>query len=270
MFNFFKKKDGEENQENSDSDEDKPKAVESTPADVTKIASELDRVKASVEGFADVRKGLTERISNLGEQVGELRAMIMDRDRSIQEVELKAIKAADLVESVQPDKLMMEVQKEDAKFEALKANLEGNESIMERVMDQLKDMRQKLEFFRGVEEVVKMSEDVKVELVEIKKVEANVHIDTDKVNTIYAELKKKFQDIDLFNDSIQEMKVKVDQNSKDSEFTKNKIGGLVSKEEMDKLVQKVQRYVDALREINKSSSLTKDVDQIKNLLESLK
>jgi len=239
-------------------------------ADMVKFSTELDRLKASVESFGEVRKGLTERLTGLNEQIGELRAMILDRDRTIQEIELKSVKAADLVESVQPDKLMIQLQKEDAKFEALKANLEGNEAIMDRIMEELKEMRKKLEFFRGVDEIVKLSEEVKKELVEIKKVEATIHVDTDKVETIYSELRKKFTEIDLFNDSLQELKVNMDQESKDVEFLKTKVSGLATKDELDRLVQKVQRYIEALQEVNKSSSLTRDVNQLKAILEGVK
>jgi hypothetical protein len=284
MLGLFKKKKepepgdpqpGEENPEGGEGGEKKP-AAEPTKlsgdasADVVKLSTEVDRMKAAIESFGEVRKGLTERISGVNEQIGELRAMILDRDRTIQEIELKALKAADLVESVHPDKLMMEIQKEDAKFEALKANLEGNEAIMNRIMEDLKEMRKKLEFFRGIDEIIKLGEEVKKELVDIKKVEATIHIDTDKVETIYAELRKKFQDIDVFNDSLQELKVTLDQNAKDVDTMKMKTSNLATKDELDRLVQKVQRYIDALKEIDKHSSLTKDVAQLKSILEGLK
>jgi len=271
---FSKKKEpepGEPGEEKKEEEKPKPtKISDSASADVVKLSTEIDRLKASVESFGEVRKGLTERITGQSEQIGELRAMILDRDRKFQEIELKAVKAADLVESVQPDKLMIQLQKEDAKFEALKANLEGNEAIMNRIMEELKEMRKKLEFFRGIEEIIKLGEEVKKELVEIKKVEATIHIDTDKVETIYAELRKKFQEIDIFKDNLNEMKVTLDQNTKDADFLKTKVSGLVSKDELEKLTSKVQRYIEALQEINKRSSLTKDVSQLKNLLEGLK
>jgi len=287
MFNPFKKK--KEEKEVADeagagetpadaTQEETPKKKEVDPthlsnsasADVIKLSTDLDRVKASVESFGEVRKGLTERITGLNEQIGELRAMILDRDRTIQALELKAVKAADLVESVHPDKLMIELQKEDAKFEALKANLEGNEAIMNRMMEELKEMRKKLEFFRGVEEIVKLSEEIKKELVDIKKVEASIHIDTDKVQTIYAEIRKKFQEIDLFSDNLKEVKIMLNQDTKDIENLKNKVFKLATKDELDKLVEKVNRYIEALQEVDKRSSLTKDVTKLKGLLESLK
>jgi hypothetical protein len=276
MFNFLKRKKKEEsNSEGGDEteDEEKPvneKQVVSSNSDVIRLATDVDRIKATVEGFAEIRKSLTERINGMSEQIGELRAMILDRDRTIQEIELKAVKAADLVESVQPDKLMVEVQKEDAKFEALKANLEGNESIMNRIMDELKEMRKKLDFFRGIDEIINLAEETKKELVEIKKVEAKIGIETDKVDTIYGELRKKFQDIDIFSSSLQEVKVNIDQNTKDLDFVKTKMSGLADKSEVDRLVQKVQRYIQALEDLNKTSSLTKDINQLKTILDGLK
>jgi len=61
----------------------------STPANLTRIATEVDRIKASVEAFGEVRKSFTERFNRTSEQIGELRAMILDRDRTIQQIELK-------------------------------------------------------------------------------------------------------------------------------------------------------------------------------------
>jgi len=81
--------------------EDKPV---SGGAQITRLSTELDRVKASVEGFQEIRKSFTERFTRISEQIGELRSMILERDKSIQEIELKAIKSADLVEAVHPEK----------------------------------------------------------------------------------------------------------------------------------------------------------------------
>jgi DNA repair exonuclease SbcCD ATPase subunit len=279
MFNFMKKKESEEEsrkaeeideEEEAEEKKEEKKQEASQSMDITRIASEIDRLKAGVESFQEVRKAYSESFDRFSEQIGELRAMILDRDRIVQEIELKAVKASDLVESVQPEKLMVSLQKQEAKTEALKANMEGNESIMERVMDELKDMRKKIEFFRGVEEIVNLSEEVKKELVEIKKSEAAININTDKVDTIYAEIRKKFQDIDLFKDNLRGMQVSVEQNTKDIEFIKSKISGLAEKSEVEALVSKVQRYIDALKELEKKSSLSKDIEKLRALMDNIK
>ncbi len=292
MFKLFKKKKKEENEiseenaeskseESSEKKEAKPQKPEKKSAsengetvklqtEITKINTDLEKIKASQEAFQEVRKTFMERFNRISEQIGELRAMILERDRGIQEIELKAIKASDLVKSVQPEKLMTQTQKQNAKLEALKANLEGNEAIMARVMDELKETRKKLEFLGGIDEIIKLSEEVKKELIEIKKVEGRITMNADKVETLYAEIRKKFQDIDIFKDEMQEIKVSANQNSKDVDFLKSKVSGLAEKSEVEALVSKVQRYVDALKELEKKSSLTKDIEKLKTILESLK
>jgi predicted nucleic acid-binding Zn-ribbon protein len=127
MF-FFRKKKEESDAPNQDSMEDDltvpqaaPQAAAPRPAGDASFAADVAKLKASVEAFSDVRKATNERLSRLSEQVGELRAMIADRDRTINQIELKATKASDLVEAVHPDQQMLEIRKGDAKIDALKA-----------------------------------------------------------------------------------------------------------------------------------------------------
>lgn len=276
MFGFGKKKEEENSEEVENSEEGTEEKKEEKPVvnsgepSLGKLAVDVEKLGASVEAFGEVRKSFSERFNRTSEQIGELRAMILDRDKSVQEIELKAIKAHDLVETVQPEKMMTEIQKQEAKIEALKANLEGNEAIMSRIMEELKDIKKKVEFFRGIEEIVKLSEETKADLIEIKKVESKISLNTDKVDTIYSEMRKKFQNLDMVDSTIQEIKASSEQNEHDVQFLKDKIIDLASKEDLDKLVQKVQRYVDALKDLEKKSSMSKDIDKLKEILEGLK
>ncbi len=277
MFDFLKKKKDEESEESSE-EAPKEKKIEVAPvevsskasADTIKLKTEIEKLKAGQEAFKEVRSSFSERFTRTSEQIGELRSMILERDRTIQEVELKAVKSSDLVASVQPEKLMTEVQKQEVKIEALKANLEGNEAIMNRIMEELRETRKKIEFFRGVEEIIKLSEEVKTELIEIKKAEGRINTQTDKVQTIYAEMRTRIQDLDAFKSQTMDAKASIEQNAKDVEFVKNKITNLAEKSELDKLVAKLQTYINSLNEIQKKTSFSKDIDQLKVIMEGIK
>ena len=284
MFNFLKKKKGEDDITDTAEGEGTPEGEEKklevkapvSPgagmpnADIIKLETEIEKMKAGGEAFKEVRNSFSERFTQTSEQIGELRSMILEQSRSLQEVELKAVKSADMVASVQPEKLMTEVQKQEVKIEAIKANLEGNESVMGRVMEEVGETRKKVEFFRGVEEIIKLSEEVKTELIEIKKVEGLINIQTDKVQSIYAEMRTRIQDLDAFKAETQDSKASIEQNAKDVEFVKSKISNLVEKTELDKLVTKLQGYINSLNEIQKKTSFTKDIDQLKVIMEGLK
>lgn len=279
MFNFLgKKKEKEEVEENSDADteenaenteakKEKPVADASSEAPtLLKLSTEVDRLKASQEAFQEVRKSFTERFTRLSEQIGELRSMILDRDRTIQTLELKSVKAIDLVESIKPDKFMMDLERQNVKIEAIKANLEGNEAILDQVMEELKETRRKISFFRGIEEIIRLSEEIKNELIGIKKIEGTINIQTDKVQTIYSEMRRKIQDLDNFNSQLQESKANTEQNTKDLDFIKTKMINFAEKEEVDKMLEKIQKYTDSLKELEKKTPLSRDIERLKSLL----
>ena len=79
----------------------------------------------------------------------------------------------------------------------------ANSVEISSLLDELKETKRKVDFFRGIEEIVKLSEEVKKELIEIKKIESRISINTDKVETIYAEIRDKFRDIDSFKSDLQ-------------------------------------------------------------------
>jgi DNA repair exonuclease SbcCD ATPase subunit len=284
MFNFLKskKKEGEEDNPEEElesidaSEEDKSKEDSSSKKDslesssgtptLLKISTEVDRLRAGQEAFQEVRKSFTERFTRLSEQIGELRSMILDRDRTIQTLELKSVKAIDLVESIKPDKFMMDLERQNVKIEALKANLEGNEAIIDQVMEELKEIRRKMSFFRGVEEIIRLSEEIKKELIGIKKIEGTINIQTDKVQTIYSDMRKKMQDLDTFNSQLQESKANIEQNAKELDSLKMKSLNFAEKEEVDKIIEKVQKYADSLKEIQKKTPLSRDIEKLKGLL----
>lgn len=287
MFNFLKskKKEGEETEENAESggsdtseeSEEKSKKEPEVKSDsstssssdsvsLLKISTEVDRLKAGQEAFQEVRKSFTERFTRVSEQIGELRSMILDRDRTFQTLELKAVKAIDLVESIKPDKFMMDLERQNVKIEALKANLEGNEAILDQVMEELKEIRRKMSFFRGVEEIIRLSEEIKKELIGIKKIEGTINIQTDKVQTIYSDMRRKMQDLDDFNSQLQESKANIEQNSKELDSLKMKSINFAEKEEVDKILEKVQKYSESLKEIQKKTPLSRDIEKLKSLL----
>jgi DNA repair exonuclease SbcCD ATPase subunit len=184
-------------------------AVEEKKEDATtgnaKIDIEFAKIKGQLDSFAEVRKATTERFSRISEQMGELRGMIIDTNKAMGKVEVSSTKAIDLVESVHPEKLMIEVRKQDGKIEALRANIESNEAIMKDLMLELKKMRDRMNFYKGVEQVIAMNEEIKQELATIKRVEANVERHADKIETVFIEVEKKFTEFEKFNDAVKDL-----------------------------------------------------------------
>ncbi|MBN2422308.1 hypothetical protein JXB41_03710 [Candidatus Woesearchaeota archaeon] len=263
-------KDVVENAAQEETSQDAPAGVSTS-----KLSADLTKLKAQFDQFVELRNVFNERFTRLNEQVGELRGMIMDSNRAMQDIEVKTVKAVDLVGAVQPDKLMVEVRKQDAKVEALKANLESNEAMMKSILEQLKEMRQNINKFRGIEQIVKLSEDVKKELMDVKKMGATVERHSDKVEGIFIESQKKFQEFEKLSDKFVDIDKRLSTVTQQSDQTKVKIPTLAAKKEVENLISKfndfekhVGNVIDLLTK--RANELPKDVnDRFKKLEKSI-
>lgn len=246
LFKKFKRIEDQEQEEVIESSdtvkEDQPALPMDTNAITSKLNAEITRLKAQFDQFAELRKVINDRFTRINEQVGELRGMIMDANRNMQDMEVKTVKAVDLVEAVHPDKLMVDVRKQDAKIEALKANLESNEAMMKSILDQLKDLRHQISVFRGLEQVVKLNEEVKHELMNIKKVEATVERHSDKIEGIFVESQKRFQEFEKLTDKIKEVEKQLKTVSQQSDQNKVKIPTLATKKEVENIINKLNDF----------------------------
>lgn len=168
------------------------------------LVAEMTRINATLESFKEIRKANAERFATINEQIGEIRGQVMDTNRNMGVLEVKVAKAADLVESVHPDKLMIQVQKSDGKVEALRGLIESKDAMIQNIMEQLKNMRNQIKVFKGIEEVLKLNEDVKTEVMNMKKLTATVERHSDRVENVFVESQKTFKE---FNDLIGQMSI---------------------------------------------------------------
>lgn len=249
------------------------------------LSANIDKLTAQFSSFYEMQKAVTERFSRVNEQIGELRAMLIERDRASQHMEAKATQAIDLVETIQPEKLLIEVRKSDAKVEALKASLESNEVVMGSIVAELKETRNKLSAFKGMEEVVKLNDEVKKELSQIKLVQSVVERHADKVDTVFAEMQKAFGEYMKLSDTLKtldqgskqltgdmdSMKVSMKETATKKEIAaitarvedfEKKVGNVVNllNERFEGLEKKTKDKVDA--ELEKATKLLKGFDTL--------
>lgn len=170
-----------------------------------KLDIEFTKIKGRLDGMEEIRKATGERFTRTAEQIGELRGMVMDTNKMISKIEVSSTKAVDLVESVHPEKLMIEVRKQDGKIEGLRAQIESSEAIMKDLMLEMKKMRDRMNFYKGVEQVIALNEEVKGELAMMKRLEATIGSHADKVETVFLEVEKKFGEFEKFNDSVKDL-----------------------------------------------------------------
>jgi predicted ferric reductase len=185
------------------------------------------------ESLQELKKLFSERLSSIIEQIDEIREMILDGYGTMQKIELQTQNVSDLVKSVKPENLVMDIQ--DPKIKALKTTIESNENMIAKIMDDFNEMKKKFEFLDYVEDIIKISEEIKGELEEIKKLEGFITTRGEKVETIYSEMRKKIQLLDNYDARLETIEATSEQNSEDLHNLKIKVFNLSEKEEPKKL-----------------------------------
>ncbi len=231
---------------------------------VESLKADLEGVKIKVESFGEIRKGTTERFSQVNGLIGELRGMIIDLSKNVSRIEVNATKAIDKVEAVQPEMLLVEVRRVDAKVEALKANIESNEAMMNQLFTQIKEMRNQILVFRGVEQIVKMSEDIKEDLTGLRKVQANVERHSDKVESIFMEFQKEFQEFNQLTTMYKTLDVEMRKALQSMDTINMKLGEKAQKKGVEDLTNKFKKHEEHVSNI--LSLVTKKAKDMEKLV----
>ena len=253
---FFKKKNKEEEPKPAEAELDEEgnlivpvassphseKTPESSDVSVGMLTADFEKLKAQFSTFYELQKTSTERFSMINQQIGELRSMLIDRDKAAQHLEAKATQAIDIVKTVQPDKLMIEMRKTDGKIEALRANLESTENTINNVVNEIKEVKNKMNVFRGMEQVISLNEEAKKELMDIKKVQAIVERHADKVETVFTEMQKKSSEFVKVGDTVKDLDKSFKQISSEFDSIKIKISDLAHKKEVENLISKFDDF----------------------------
>jgi chromosome segregation ATPase len=246
---FGKKKAEEKKEESAPSPDSNTSSGGEPDMNLGSMVAEITKIKASLESFGEIRKANSERFATLNEQIGELRGQIMDVNRNMGTLEVKTTKAADLVESVHPDKLMIQVQKSDGKVEALRGLIESKDAMIQNIMEQLKGMRNQMKVFKGIEEVLKLNEDVKTEVMNVKKMTALVERHADRVENIFVESQRTFKE---FNDLLGQVSIMKSQLKETSD-------------KADKLEVKGAKYIETSKFESRMSDIEKLAKRMKEL-----
>jgi hypothetical protein len=266
--------------------EDKGKKQDDGLGD-SKLAIEVSKIQAQMEGLNEFRKITNERFTRNSEELGEIKGMVVETNKAVGRIEAAATRAIDLVESVKPDQLMIEVRKQDSKGEALKANIESNETMMHDIMKEMKEMRKRMDFYKGVEQVAKMNEEIKQELIQIKKIEGIIDRHSNKIETIFLEVEKKFTEFDKYGDVAKDLQKVMGKLQEDVDKLRVKIEDKADKKELLSLITRFGDFEKHTTNImnllderskslgedmkNKFSKMRKElVDEVSNALKKAK
>ncbi|MBU4341637.1 MAG: hypothetical protein L6243_07190 [Candidatus Altiarchaeales archaeon] len=220
------------------------------PDDVArKTGMDIDKLKAEVQSFREIRQLSEQRFQRMSEEIGDLRRSGIEMEKGMNRMKMESSRAVDLVGSVQPEKLRMDLEKANAKSITLEAKLKADEELMDHIADEIKSLKVETAAFRGTEAVIQLNEEIKGELASIKKVELGVEKHADKVEELYINMQKRFNEFLKMSEKFESLEKSFNSFMKDASKIKMQFDELVTKDDMSKIKGDFEANVTSIKNV---------------------
>lgn len=252
-----------EKQEN-EAEQAKPVGEDASKKISPELSVVLERIQTQINALNEVREANNERFSRVSEQIGEIRTMVVENEKGMHDIELKATTASDLVRDVQPETLSAEVKKVDSKVDIVKAAVEAGKSMNENIMDELKGIKSKMSIFQGTDAVLKLNEEIKKELINVQKIKMLTESHANKVEQVFIEIQKNFSDFQKLENDLENIASANSNLEKQFGGLKIKLEAVPSKKEIEALRKEMNSNTISLQ------AQSKEIQKNKNLISVLK
>ncbi len=218
--------------------------------DISKIVVEIEKLKGRAESFKEMHQAANERFGRISEQLGELRSMILEREKDGKNLESSVTKAIDLVNEVHPETLIEELRKSDSKTEALKAKMDASEALYGGITKELGSLRSQMSVFRGLESVMQLSQEMKTVYTNVQKVQGIIERHSDKVENLFMTLQKKLAEVQKLAEKMDEMEISVGKAIKDTDSISARFSDTANKSELANLEQRINQRIAQMNKLS--------------------
>ena len=233
-----------------------------------KVRLNYEKVSTQIESLNSLIKGYGERTSMLSQQIGEIRAMNLSTEKKIGRLKADSEKAIDIVQSVKPENLRIEYQRIDARIRQLGERIESNKQFMEEVIDELRDVRKKIGTFMSSEELMKLNEDIKKDLVEVQQMAVKTRMHADKTEQLFAEVRRSTSEREMLNEKVNNLDVNYGGVQRELEKLKLDIGNIVTQQDFDDFRKDFGRKIAFIESsLDSVESVNEDNDKLSELME---
>lgn len=219
----------------------------------------VEKQSGRIDMEQDARKSFSERLVNLSSQVGELRSVIVSKERFFDRMESEYQKMKDQFSAIKPEKIEARFDEVEKRFVKNEANVEKISSQLQQVSTELEGLNNKLAKLGTYENLFQMLEKINSQVKSFEELKNHVEKVGAKVESYFNELNDKISTVDNLDSRIKTNENSCRTLSKENEKLKAKIAKAASNDDMNK----VQKDVEVL----KKDIFKKDISTLKSILQ---
>jgi hypothetical protein len=251
-------------------EEKKEKEVKMKGAsDIEKLILKTEKLEGKFDAMAAERQALSDRISVLNEEIGEIRSSVLGRDRTFSDIQSEFKEMKDAVKEISPRSIAANLERGVQGIEVNAVKIEGLEARTKELSKELKNIKTTLFKIRDVQNLVEIIEGLKKKIDVVEKDRKYTSRLAGKIEAMFAEMSEKLGEVDRFKDKITLNEDAMHELMKTVDMIDIKLDQMVKKDDVKMVEDEFAKKIEATRMEwdDKIYDVKKIVDE---LLESLK
>jgi len=215
---------------------------------INKLVTDIEKLKAEVDGLREVKFSSDERIKELAESIGEIRSMLFQKDSLVKELQTKIKLLEDNISDVEPKKVAKQFQKQGEEFAKFEVKTEKIETMYKDVSKRLEESEKILE---GIKNVETLREKIgQMEDMVSKSIKTKVEIDrfAGRTEKIYTEIEDKIKEISELKTELEKVDDLTKELTKSIDGINIKLVGFVKKEDVESFKNTINDLVISNKE----------------------
>lgn len=234
LFGFLKslKKDN-----NGKEDEGRIASIHELEKKLNDNLLKVEKLDGKFEMIETSKSEHSERISNLAEEIGELRSMIFSREDSLGKVETEFEEIKESTLHMKPEKIHREIEEQTTEVMKVQAQLELQKSKIDHLGKNLENVTKIMSKFKSYENLVELSKGIKKQVENVNDSEKYASRMAAKTEKIFGELDERLSEFQKYKKQIDDMNEVLGDLMKSQDSLEIKTNSLMSKDSLTKIIQ---------------------------------
>jgi len=160
------------------------------------VVLRLEKIDVKMEMLDKSRDETNERLTQLAEEIGELRNMMMEKERSFDTVKSQFEVVKETVTDLRPERLRKIFDRTESEILESKAKIETLETLVKELAGESSKVRRLMSKIKSFENLVDISYEIERKLSRINEIKNYAEVIVAKVENIFSELNEKVSQLE--------------------------------------------------------------------------
>ena len=165
----------------------------------------LEKLAGKMDILDRSRNDMNDRLTHLAEEIGELRTMMMERERTFDKVKSQFELVRETVTDLRPQRLKKTFEKTEIDILENKAKIETLQTLLKALAEESRKVRRLMKKIKSFENLVDVSYEMERKISRINEIKNYADIVVAKVENIFSELNEKVSQLENQRERIEKL-----------------------------------------------------------------